>query len=229
MSIGPFASDEELVTFAFAKAFFCSRVETFRKDVAICMRPDAQRRHAYFPALIICIAFTELLSGLYAGKLKNNGLGELKRYAKKFMKADYTSDPRRLDILYEFLRHKIAHLAYPYPVFDTDTKQRTFKGQPRRRVTWTINASKRRPAIEVIDFPTPKLLKKTPTPWSVSYNCRIKISVRTFYADVVGSIYGPSGYLRHLQSDQEAQESFAKCMIEYFPRDGHCAQEAVVA
>jgi hypothetical protein len=215
MSIGHFASDEKLV--AFAQAFFRSRLETFRKDIAICMSPDAQKRHAYFPALIICIAFADLLSGLYAGKLKNNGLRELRQYAERFMKADYTSDSRRLDILYEFLRHKIAHLAYPYPVFDTNTKHETFKGQPRRRVTWTINASKRRPAIEVIDFQASKLLKKTTTPWPVSYNCEIKISVRSFHADVVRSIYGPSGYLRYLQSDQEAQERFAKCMIEYFP------------
>jgi hypothetical protein len=215
MSIEPFASDKELL--AFAQTFFCSRVETFRKDVAICMRPDAQRRHAYFPALIICIAFTELLSGLCAGKLKNIRLLDLKQYASRFMKREYTSDPRRLDILYEFLRHKIAHLAYPYPVFDTITKPKTFKGPPRWRVTWTINASRRRPAIEVIDLQTPKLLKKTPTPWHVSYNCRIKISVRSFHADVVRSIYGPSGYLRHLRSDQKAQERFAKCMVEYFP------------
>jgi hypothetical protein len=215
MSIALFASDEELVSFA--QAFFRNRVETFRKDVAICMKPDALGQHAYFPALITCVAFAELLSGLYAGKLEHNRLGELKRYAAKFMKAEYTSDPRRLDILFEFLRHKIAHLAYPYPVFDTDTKQRTFKGQPRRRVTWTINASKRRPAIEVIDFQTWKFLKKTPTPWPVSYNCRIKISVRNFRFDVVRSIYGPSGYLRHLKSDQAARECFAKCMVEYFP------------
>jgi hypothetical protein len=80
MSIAYFASDEELVSFA--QTFFRSRVETFRKDVAICMKPDALERHAYFPALIICIAFVELLSGLYAGKLEHNRLGELKQYAQ---------------------------------------------------------------------------------------------------------------------------------------------------
>jgi hypothetical protein len=215
MSIAHFKSDKELL--AFARAFFRNRLESFRKDVAICMTRDARGHHAYFPALITCIAYTDLLSGLYAGKLQHHGLKELKRYAGQFMKAEYTSDPRRLDILYEFLRHKIAHLAYPYPVFDTDTKQKTFQGQPRRRVTWTVYASKRRPAITVVDFRTPRFLLKTPTPWRVSYNSRIKVSVRSFQIDIVRSIYGASGYLRHLQSDRLARERFAECMIEYFP------------
>src|SRR5271154_5251052 len=106
MSIAPFKSDEELVKFA--RTFFRDRIETFRKDVAICMTRDARGHHAYFPALITCIAFADLLSGLYAGNLRHHSLKELKEYARKFMKAEYTSDPRRLDILYEFLRHKIA-------------------------------------------------------------------------------------------------------------------------
>ena len=66
MSIAHFKTDEELVSFA--RKFFANRVETFRKDIAICMRPK-RRQHAYFPALIICIAFADLLSALYAGKL----------------------------------------------------------------------------------------------------------------------------------------------------------------
>jgi hypothetical protein len=216
MSIAPFKSDGELVTFA--RAFFRDRVESFRKDVAICMTRDARGHHAYFPALITCIAFADLLSGLYAGDFRHHGLKELKRYAGKFMKTEYTSDARRLDILYEFLRHKIAHLAYPYPVFDTATKQKTFQGQPRRRVTWTVYATRRRPAIAVVDFLKPQFLLKTTKPWPVSYNCRIKVSVRSFQIDVVRSIYGSSGYLRHLDSDQAARVHFARCMVEYFPQ-----------
>jgi len=123
----PFKSDKELVKFA--RAFFRNHVESFSKDLAICMTRDARGHHAYFAALITCIAFADLMSGLHAGTLRHQGLKELKRYAGKFMKAEYTSDPRRLDILYEFLRHKIAHLAHPYTVFDTVTKQRTFRGQ----------------------------------------------------------------------------------------------------
>jgi hypothetical protein len=213
MFMRPFGSNEKLLKFA--RAFFRNRVETFNKDLAICMTRDAHGHHAYFPALITCIAFAGLLSGLYAGTLRHQGLKELRRYTAKFMKAEYTSDPLRLDILYEFLRHKIAHLAYPYPVFDTATKQ-TFKGQPRRRVSWIVYASKRRPAIEVVDFPKRRFLRKrTVKPWRVSYNCLIKVSVGSFKIDIVSSI---SRYLRHLQSDRDTREHFAKCMIDYFPR-----------
>jgi hypothetical protein len=130
------------------------------------------------------------------------------------MRSEYTSDPFRVEILYEFLRHKIAHLAYPYPVFDTRTK-RTFEGQPRRLVTWSVYATKRRPTIEVIDFSTPQFLKKTVRPWPVSYNCRIKVSVGSLKMDIASSI---SRYLRHLKSDRLAKENFTKCMKEYFPR-----------
>jgi hypothetical protein len=89
------------------------------------------------------------------------------------MKSEYTHD--RLNILYECFRHKIAHLAYPYAVFDTLTKPKTFPPHGKqRRVIWTVYASPRRPAIEIEDLTAPLFLKKTPTPWAVSYNCRIR-------------------------------------------------------
>jgi hypothetical protein len=214
MSIAPFSNKKELVKFA--RAFLRDHVDAFRKDMAICMTPNVQGQHAYFPALITCIAFADLLSGLYAGNLRRHGRRELERYAGKFMKADYTTD--RVRVLYEFLRHKIAHLAYPYPVFDTVTKQDVFHGKPRRRITWTVYASKRRPAIELQDLSTPQFLVRTIRPWSMAYNCRAKISIRSFQIDIIKSIYGPSGYLRHLLTNQAAQERFAACMKDYYPQ-----------
>jgi hypothetical protein len=209
MSILPFRSEEELLRFA--RTFLRNRVEVFNKDLRICLT-CSRGTHAYFPALIICIAFADLLSGLYAGTLKGQRVEPLRRYASKFMNAEYTSDPRRLDILYKFLRNKIAHLAYPHPVFEMVTKP----FQAKQRVTWTLNASKHRPAIQVIDYPAPRFLSKnTVKPWPVSYNCRIKVSVRNFQIDIVSSI---SKYLRHLQSDRDAKERFARCMLDYFPR-----------
>jgi len=77
----PFKSDKELVKFA--GAFFRNHVESFSKDLAICMPRDARGHHAYFPALITCIAFADLMSGLHAGTLRHQGLKELKRYAGK--------------------------------------------------------------------------------------------------------------------------------------------------
>jgi hypothetical protein len=65
MTIKPFSSDTELIWFS--RKFFDDRIGTFRKDFAI-----------MHPALIKCFAFADLLSGLYAGKLEDHGLDDLK-------------------------------------------------------------------------------------------------------------------------------------------------------
>ncbi len=128
------------------------------------------------------------------------------------MKAEYTT--YRIRVLYEYFRHKIAHLAYPYPVSDTVTKA-VFQDQPRRRITWTVYATKRRPAIELEDLPQSRLLRTTLRPWPMSYNCRARVSIRSLQIDITES---SSKYLRHLQKDQAAQEHFAACMREYYPQ-----------
>ena len=192
---------------AFAQKFFANRIETFCKDIAICRMPDARGEHAYFPALIICIAFAELLGGCYAGRLDGVKLKDLERYAKDFMEPEYSSDPRRLELLYECLRNKIAHLGYPYAVIP--------HGKPRRLVAWSIHETEGRRAIEVIDYlPRIMWLVQTPTPWAVSYDCRIEVRVGSLAKDMVGST---DRYLQHLHSDQLARERFAKCMRDYFP------------
>src|SRR6516164_3730149 len=214
MSIRPFKSDKELVKFA--TAFFSDRVGSFRKDVAICLTADANRHHAYFRALITCIGFVDLLSGLYAGKLEGQSRNELKSYAARFMDAA-KYDPLRIDILYLAFRHKLAHLSFPYVVFDTTADGRELADKKHRRITWTVHASKRSSPLKLDDRPTPQFLKRTLRPWAVSYNCRAIISVRTFQIDIVKSIYGPKGYLRCLQSELIARENFAKCMKVIFP------------
>jgi len=213
MTIAPFVSDKELVSFA--GSFFKDRVGSFRKDVAICLTGNAERNHAYFPALITCIGFLDLLSGLYAGRLEGHGLSDLKLYSARFMNAaDY--DPLRLEILYLAFRHKLAHLSFPYLVFDTSTKHE-YSGHKQRRVTWTVQATKRKPSIELIDYSPALLMKKSLRPWPVSYDCRVRISVRSFQIDIVKSIYGSAGFLSYIKSDATAQSRFAKCMRVLYP------------
>ena len=102
------------------------------------------------------------------------------------MEPEYSSDPRRLEL--------IAHLGYPYAVIP--------HGKPRRLVTWSIHETEGRPAIEVIDYlPRIMWLVQTPTPWAVSYDCRIEVRVGSLAKDIVGST---DRYLQHLQSDQLA-------------------------
>jgi hypothetical protein len=114
MSISPFTSDKQLLDYACW--FLRHRVNAFYKDTNICMTGDAKRSHAYFPALITCIAFADLLAGLYVGKLNYPRLTDLRAYISKFFrnKKDYTD----LDILYLMFRHKIAHIGL-HPVWLT--------------------------------------------------------------------------------------------------------------
>jgi len=72
MPVLRFASDADVV--AFAKTFLAGHVERFRKDIAICLTPDANNSHAYFPALITSIAFADLLSGLHASAVQAEAL-----------------------------------------------------------------------------------------------------------------------------------------------------------
>ncbi len=106
MTIAPFATDQELISFA--RTFLSDRVASFRKDVAICLTADRKRHHAYFPALITCIGFVDLLSGLYAGRLEGHGLRELKAYASRFLSvANYS--PLNLEVLYLAFRHPATY------------------------------------------------------------------------------------------------------------------------
>jgi hypothetical protein len=206
----PFSTDAEVVRFA--KAFLREHSERFRKDIKICLTRDNNKAHAYLPALISCISFADLLSGLYAGRLDGHGVKELKNYAGRFMGADYTQD--RVDLLYECFRHKIAHLAQPYAVFDTLSKPKAFRGK-RRLITWTVRASGPRPPIEIVAQTPPKQIRQAVTPWPVQYDHRVFVSVRGLASDVEKSA---KKYLCNLAADATARENFKKCMLHYFPR-----------
>jgi hypothetical protein len=212
MPILPFSTGADVERFA--KAFLDNRVETFKKDIAICLPAGQRGSHAYFPALITCIAFADLLSGLNAGTLTNQKLPELKDYVSKFIdttKTVYTDD--RLNVLYECFRHKVAHLAQPYAVFDTNTKSKTFPG-PRRLITWTVHAKGPRPPIQIVRVGRTQILK-APTPWPVFYDHRVTVSVSGLASDIVKSI---PKYLRRLKTDSAARQHFRDCMPSYFPR-----------
>jgi len=195
----------------FAKKFLDEHVGRFRKDIAICLRPDKNRSHAYFPALITCIAFAELLSGLHAGKLKGDGLKKLKDYASNFMDPTiYDSD--RLEILYKMFRHKVAHLAQPHAVFDAKPKP---PGQPRRLITWTVDESGTKPAIEIVPEPERKQILRAVTPWPVYYDHRAYVRIKSLASDILKSV---PRYLRRLKTDKSAHDRFKSCMNDFYQR-----------
>jgi hypothetical protein len=116
--------------------------------------------------------------------------------------------------LYECFRHKVAHLAQPYAVFDTHSKSK-FKSQPRRLITWTILASRRKPAVEITPVKSAKQILKAVTPWSVHYDHRVSVSLRSLASDIEKTV---PKYLRHLRTDQTAHRHFKNCVSVYFPR-----------
>jgi hypothetical protein len=204
MPVLPFTSDEDVEKFA--RKFLDEHVERFSKDIAICLRPDANGSHAYFPALITCIAFAELLSGLHAGNLGGDGLKKLKDYASNFMNRNvYGAD--QLKILYLMFRHKVAHLAQPYAVFVQD--------QPKRLITWTVDEGGARPAIEIVSETSPQQVLKAVTPWPVYYDHRASVRIESLASDIRESV---PKYLELLKTDRSACDRFRKCMILFFPR-----------
>ncbi len=212
-SLARFKSQRALVSYA--QRFVKERIEVFRKDLSICLKADANGRHAYMPALINCISLLELLSGLHAGKLKYVGLSGIIDYTKKFMDANvYSSD--RLAVLYEGFRHKIAHVTQPYGVFDTYTvgSNHQLRDKPQRLITWRVNATNRHPPVDII--PENGTLTKSP-PWPVTYSHRCIVSIYRLKVDIPRSALGAGGYLENVKVDLKAQQNFCKCMLEFFP------------
>src|SRR5262249_42560970 len=136
-------------------------------------------------------------------------LKKLKNYASDFMdRTVYDSD--RLEILYVMFRHKVAHLALPYAVFDAKPK---FHGQPRRLITWTVEESGTKPAIKIV--PETSQILRAVTPWSVHYDHRAYVRIESLASDILESV---PRYLRHLKADKSAIDRFKSCMNDFFPR-----------
>jgi len=218
MPVLPFSTDDEIV--GFAKAFLHEHRVRFRKDIKICLTPNRGDECAYFPALITCIAFAEFLSGLYAGNLNGPALKQIKKYAADFLPYEYTKD--RLDVLYECFRHKVAHLALPYAVFDTETKPETFRGQPKRLITWTVDSGRRKPAIEIVEVKPAKQIETAVTPWPVHYDHRATVYLCRLAYDIVQSVLR---YLRYLETDAPARGRFKACMPVCFSGDTTASED----
>lgn len=193
----------------YANRFIANRMETFQKDIERCLTEDCKVEQAYFPALMTCIAFTEFMSGLYAGNLESgNDLAKLEKYAREFLPPYY--DKLNLKILYEMFRHKIAHLAYPNLVTILIENGR------QRRITWDVHANEPKPPIATNDEDTPKYLTGVVVPpwWKVPYDCVVIIGLRAFYNDIKQSV---ATYLNELKSDPEMQVNFVKCIKDICP------------
>ena len=215
----PFMSPQDLLQFA--DKFLEQRIRTFRKDMRVCLRANASEEHAYFPALMACVTFLDLFSGLYAGTVKQHGLKEFLVYMEKFVDASkihYGTD--EVIILYEAFRHKIAHLGQPYFVYRTfdmgNAASRLYAGS-KLSLTWTVCKRRRNYCPIEIRADNGQLRSLTPS-WPVPFDHRMWISIEHIRKDAINSVTKNGGYSQFLKQSTNAQSTFAKCMTSIFPQ-----------
>jgi hypothetical protein len=119
----------------FANVFVRQRTSDFKKNVDICLAARKTRLndvdHAYMPGLMTCLSFLDLLSGLYAGKVRGHNDVHFLDFTRRFFpKGRYEEDHLRL--LYIEFRHKLAHLAHPYFVLDAPPNLRSIEKETYR-------------------------------------------------------------------------------------------------
>jgi len=207
-------TESEIVKYAVW--FANERVETFKKDMAICLRPDEQNRHAYMPALIACTGMLELFACLLRGNLEEKGIDRIVEFANHFMNSTHYSKTV-LKILWHVFRHKIAHVSKPYGVqhiaeLDSDGK----KGL----ITWEITEYDCEPAIQITKEPGIIPSDRRPGWHSGRYTHRCIIHLPTIARDIQNAISGPEGYIQRVCEDSELQENFRKCMGQCFYESG---------
>jgi len=200
----------------FARVFVRQRTNDFKKNVDICLTARKTRLndvdHAYMPALMTCLSFLDLLSGLYAGKVRGHNDTHFLDFTRKFFpKGRYEED--HLRVLYIEFRHKLAHLAHPYFVLDAPPDPSV---GTRRLMAWTICARSRKKPIEIIPHPR-KQLSVQPTPWDTYYDYRFKISVESLARDARKATRGANGYLSKLAASPDLQDKFKACMRAFYP------------
>lgn len=97
----------------FAIDFISSRINGFKKDMQICLKPIPSKTrsgltHAYFPALASCCGTLEYLSAMYTGRVKGLGWRDVAKWAGLYMpQPDYDEDTIR--ILVKAFRNSVAH------------------------------------------------------------------------------------------------------------------------
>jgi len=208
MSVYNITKDGDVVSFA--KIFVRRRLEGFKKDIAICLKPDENNSHAYMPGLMACFSLLDFFSGLNAGQMTGHNHEQLIKYMRIFAPPNRYDD-YLLKLVYIAFRHKLAHLSHPYFVLNTKNDERLKERQ--MLLTWTISEEAHDPPIRLKCYSKPERITKQPTPWPVSYDHRIHISIRTLADDAIKTA---RKYLAKLKHDADLQKKFRECMCEFY-------------
>ncbi|MEQ1890011.1 MAG: hypothetical protein ABL951_12670 [Alphaproteobacteria bacterium] len=194
----------------FAQIFIERRLKGFKKDIAICLRPDENNSHAYMPGLMACFSLLDFFSSLYAGQMRGHSHEQLIKYMRAFAPPDRYDD-YLLKVAYIAFRHKLAHLSHPYFVLNTQKDCRINERQ--MLLTWTISEEAHDPPIKLCPLKRPKKITRHPTPWPLFYDHRIYISIRTLADDIMDT--APK-YLAELKESKELKKNFRTCMCEFY-------------
>lgn len=211
-----------------AEMFLNGQVGRFLKDIDACRTPGASGKPAYFPALATCVAFMELLTGLYVGvldptrekKKPRECIREcIKDYASKYIWPEDSESElmqNNICILYTMLRHKVAHLGHPYYVWEEEID----KKKSGKRITWKVGYDINifRPLALIPKIGTLPNILENPEfpPWKVSYTHEFWVDIIPLRDDIVCSV---KRYFNDLKKCKDLQENFEKCMNEFFPED----------
>jgi len=205
--IRPFEMDADKV--AFAQEFLGRRIWGFKKDVNICLTTSTEGNHAFMPALMTCISFLDLLSGLRVGLVDGHKMDDFLAFMREF---GPRYDEWHLRILYVVIRHKLAHLGHPLFVLNTATEPKRIGGPPML-LGWKISRDAHEPPIAVYDLGGVWEVKGQPVPWAIYVTHEIHISIRTIANDAP---LIAEAYFQRLRTDRHLMDNFSKCMHEFY-------------
>lgn len=183
------------------------------------MTPDENKQHAYMPAIMGCASFIELFSGLFSGNVSDPvGIANIICFTKRFLdKSEFTEE--RICLFFSMFRHKVAHVSRPYSVFDSHDvhNNNPLKNYPKRRITWYITATYKKPAIEII-AKNGELKKDRRPPWKQApYSHICQINLKRMIKVFPNAVTGPKGYLNEIMCCQSVRNDFIKCMDSFYP------------
>jgi len=207
----------EIVKFA---NWFCDeRIQTFQKDMNICMTPNRHGSHAYVPAVMGCASFIELFAGLFAGCINRSvGIKHILNFTKSFLdSSEFTEEC--VCLFFAMYRHKVAHLSRPYSVFDSYdvNKKNPLLNYLQRRFTWKITATETKPAIQIISQTGEVPKYRRPSWKTAQYTHICEIHLKRLIMELPKAVSGSSGYLKRLSADPKVRANFKKCMDSFYP------------
>ena len=212
--------DQKIDVVRFAEEFVPDRIKFFEKDMTICLRPLRRKEfpeptHAYFPALMVCIATMDLMGQMYTGNPESKIAG-IREFVADYMDvATYT--PGAIDLLWKGFRNKVAHAAHPEYVIDTK-KVRYWK-HPHMRVTWYVSESKDmnhlgKDCAHLLLRKKEGQIKIKPRPYEVQFDHIFYICLPSLKNDIQ---LGMKAFLTHLKANKSIQDNFEKIVRVLYP------------